>query len=123
MAWDSTKTENWEAPVEIVWLNDAANIQERLFVLVCAWAHIMEGVGQIRCTIAPRVVYCANEWNLPTWAQVVHEAWPYSYLKTLDDDISVYGSVQGGASCLEIFQSGIERVKFSFRLIIAVDES
>ena len=123
VAWDSTETENWEALIEIVWLDDATYIHERLFVLVGSCTHVMERVRHSRSAIAPRVVDCGNEGNLPAWAQVVHKTWPNAYLETFDDKVGVYDSVQGGATFLEILQSRIERVKLLSRLLIAIDES
>ena len=61
VVWNSTETENWEAPIEIVWLDDATHIHKRLFVLVGARTHVMEGIRQSWVTIASSVVDCSNK--------------------------------------------------------------
>jgi len=75
MSRNATKTENWEASVIVVWLNDDTNVHKSSFILVIA-SHVVQRIRIARFSVGSCVIDGSDHGYRPTRAQVVNESRP-----------------------------------------------
>jgi len=112
---NSTEAEDWERPVWIVRLDNLANIQKSLFILVHARTKVMKRLRRARCAIACRVVDGCDHAHLPSWSEVINKSRFDNHFK---GDNGKRGSSLAMQSCLSTLNLTYTRVKMIEHLII-----
>ena len=84
---NASKTEDREATIAIVWLNNVANVEKSTFVLVIA-THVMERVLLLWVSIRSSVIDGCDKGNSPASAQVVNETWSHVNFKASNLEVA-----------------------------------
>ena len=111
VSWDSSKTENGEALITIIRLNNTSNHVQCLFVLVL-WAKVMKWWWWWRISIWSCVINCTNQRDTPTTSQIVNKSWYLKQIESINWQSCTVCCVMRGLSTCEFVDSCFYLVQF-----------
>ena len=110
---NTTKSENGETAIGVVWFHDLAHVKKGGFVLIWALTDVMKGALWRWFTVASRVIDGGHQTNLPTRSQIVNEGGSSKDFDVIENQHGTTFATQPLLVILKLVETGDECVKYA----------
>ena len=110
---DTTKSENREATIGVVWFDNLADVKEGGLILIRAFTDVVQGALRGWFAIASCVIDGGHQADLPPRAQVVNEGGSSEDFDVIENQHSATFSTQSLLVALKFIQTGDECIKYA----------